>query len=37
LQYLQQAVSGAISFEELMTNVEFDVNTAIQDGKAAIG
>jgi len=37
LQYLQQAVSGAISFEELLTNVEFDVNTAIQDGKAAIG
>lgn len=37
LQYLQQAISGSISFDELLTNIEFDVNTAIQDGKAAIG
>lgn len=37
LQYLQQAVTGDITFDQLLTNIEFDVNTAIQDGKAAIG
>ncbi len=37
LLHLQQAVSGATSFDDLVTNLEFDVNTAIQDGKAAIG
>jgi multiple sugar transport system substrate-binding protein len=37
LQYLQQAVAGEITFDEMLTNIEFDVNTAIQDGIAAIG
>lgn len=37
LQYLQQAVAGSITFDDLVANLEFDVNTAIQDGKAAIG
>ena len=37
LQYLQQAVAGSISFDDLLNSLEFDVNTAIQDGKAAIG
>jgi multiple sugar transport system substrate-binding protein len=37
LQYLQQAVAGDISFDQMLTNIEFDVNTAIQDGIAAIG
>ena len=37
LQYLQQAVTDEITFDELLTNIEFDVNAAIQDGKAAIG
>ena len=35
LQHLQQAVSGAMTFDDLLANVEFDVNTAIQDGQAA--
>ena len=37
LQYLQQAIAGDITFDEMLTNIEFDVNTAITDGKAAIG
>jgi len=37
LLYLQQAVTGEITFDQMLTNIEFDVNTAIQDGKAAIG
>jgi multiple sugar transport system substrate-binding protein len=37
LQYLQQAVAGDITFDEMLTNIEFDVNTAIQDGISAIG
>ena len=37
LQYLEQAVKGSITFDQLLTNLEKDVNTAIQDGKAAIG
>ncbi len=37
LQYLQQALSGEITFDQMLTNIEFDVNTAITDGKAAIG
>jgi len=37
LQYLQQAVAGDITFNQMLTNIEFDVNTAITDGKAAIG
>ncbi len=37
LQYLQQAVAGSITFDDLISSLEFDVNTAIQDGKAAIG
>jgi multiple sugar transport system substrate-binding protein len=37
LQYLQQAVAGDITFDKLLTNIELDVNAAIQDGKAAIG
>jgi len=36
LQYLQQAVTGAITFDDLLASLEFDVNTAIQDGQAAI-
>ena len=35
--YLEQAIAGSISFEEMLKNIEFDVNTAIDDGKAAIG
>jgi multiple sugar transport system substrate-binding protein len=37
LQYLEQAVGGSITFDELLTNLESDVNAAIQDGIAAIG
>jgi len=37
LQYLEQAVAGSITFDELLTNLENDVNAAIQDGIAAIG
>jgi multiple sugar transport system substrate-binding protein len=37
LQYLEQAVQGSITFDELLTNLESDVNAAIQDGIAAIG
>jgi hypothetical protein len=37
LQYLEQAVGGSITFDELLTNLENDVNAAIQDGIAAIG
>ncbi len=37
LQYLEQALTGAITFDQLLTSIEFDVNTAIQDGRAAIG
>jgi multiple sugar transport system substrate-binding protein len=37
LQYLQQALTGEITFNQMLTNIEFDVNTAITDGKAAIG
>ena len=35
--YLEQAIAGTISFAEMLKNIEFDVNTAIQDGQAAIG
>ncbi len=35
--YLQQALKGDITFDKMLTNTEFDVNTAIQDGIAAIG
>ncbi len=37
LQYLQQALTGQITFDQMLTNIEFDVNSAITDGKAAIG
>jgi hypothetical protein len=37
LQYLEQAVAGTLTFDQMLTNIEFDVNTAIQDGKSAIG
>jgi multiple sugar transport system substrate-binding protein len=37
LQDLEQAVRGSITFDELLTNLEQDVNAAIQDGIAAIG
>ena len=37
LQYLEQALAGTITFDQMLTSIEFDVNTAIQDGKAAIG
>jgi multiple sugar transport system substrate-binding protein len=37
LQYLEQAVQGNITFDDLLTNLENDVNAAIQDGIAAIG
>jgi multiple sugar transport system substrate-binding protein len=37
LQYLEQAVQGSITFDDLLTNLENDVNAAIQDGIAAIG
>ncbi len=36
-QYLQQAVKGDITFDQMLTSIEADVNTAIQDGKSAIG
>ncbi len=36
LQYLEQALKGTITFDDLLTNLENDVNTAIQDGIAAI-
>ena len=35
-QYLQQALAGTITFDQMLTNIENDVNSAIQDGKAAI-
>jgi multiple sugar transport system substrate-binding protein len=35
--YLEQALNGAITFDELLANVEADVNTAIQEGKERIG
>jgi len=37
LLYLEQAVGGQITFDELLTSLEKDVNAAIQDGIAAIG
>jgi multiple sugar transport system substrate-binding protein len=37
LLYLEQAVGGQITFDELLTSLEKDVNAAIQDGMAAIG
>jgi multiple sugar transport system substrate-binding protein len=37
LQYLEQAVRGGMSFDQLLTNLENDINAAIQDGIAAIG
>jgi multiple sugar transport system substrate-binding protein len=37
LQHLEQAVKGSTSFDQLLTNLENDVNAAIQDGLAAIG
>ncbi len=36
-QYLAQALTGQITFDKMLTNIEFDVNSAITDGKAAIG
>jgi multiple sugar transport system substrate-binding protein len=35
--YLEQALNGAMTFDELLANVEADVNTAIQEGKERIG
>jgi multiple sugar transport system substrate-binding protein len=37
LQYLEQALTGAITFDDMLKNIETDVNSAITDGKAAIG
>jgi multiple sugar transport system substrate-binding protein len=37
LQYLQQALTGSITFDAMLANIETDVNAAIADGKAAIG
>jgi multiple sugar transport system substrate-binding protein len=34
---LEQVLRGSINFDQLIQNVENDVNTAIADGKAAIG
>jgi len=34
---LEQALRGSISFDQLVQNVESDVNTAISEGKTAIG
>jgi multiple sugar transport system substrate-binding protein len=36
-QYLQQAIKGDISFDQMLTNIETDVNAAISDGQSAIG
>jgi multiple sugar transport system substrate-binding protein len=35
-QYLQQALAGQISFDQMLANIENDVNSAIQDGKSSI-
>lgn len=35
--YLEQALTGALSFDELLAKVEEDINTAIQEGKDRIG
>jgi multiple sugar transport system substrate-binding protein len=35
--YLEQALTGAITFDQLLANVEADVNTAIQEGQERIG
>jgi multiple sugar transport system substrate-binding protein len=37
MQYLAQAVTGSLTFDKMLANVETDVNAAIADGKAAIG
>ena len=36
-QYAEQALNGQMSFDDMLANIEQDVNTAIQDGKDAIG
>ncbi len=36
LQYLAQAVTGSLTFDQMLTSIETDVNAAIADGKAAI-
>jgi len=36
LQYLQQALAGSLTFDQMLTSIETDVNAAIADGKAAI-
>jgi multiple sugar transport system substrate-binding protein len=36
-QYLQQAVKGEVTFDQMLINIETDVNTAIQAGISAIG
>jgi len=36
LQYLQQALTGSLTFDKMLANIETDVNAAIADGKAAI-
>jgi len=35
--YLEQAINGAITFDELLASVEEDINTAIQEGMERIG
>jgi multiple sugar transport system substrate-binding protein len=35
--YAQQAMEGSITFDQMLENIEFDTNQAIQDGIAAIG
>jgi len=35
--YLEQAINGAITFDELLASVETDINTAIQEGMERIG
>jgi len=37
MQYLQQAIAGSLTFDQMLKNIETDVNAAIQDGKSAIG
>jgi ABC-type glycerol-3-phosphate transport system substrate-binding protein len=34
---LEQALRGSITFDQLVENLESDVNTAIEDGRSAIG
>lgn len=36
-QYLQLALAGSMTYDEMLTNIENDVNVAIEDGISAIG